>query len=1253
MADSNITFSTSLDNSNLEKALARVEKNLESLRKKLEDQQFEQSWLEKMMDRAGAKADEAKVKVDELREQIKELESEQSAIDTDDMDPASIERWRELGSQIMGTYERLKAAQGEYDASLSEWEGYSKKWDIATAKAQSYEKAIEVAEKRQRKLSEQVVETTKDAEELQRSSSQIGSAMASGMDSASAMLDRFTSRLNSMLKQALIFGVIMKGINAIKKGIAGALLENERFSASWEGLKATIAGVANGIARMVAPALSAVVNAVSSAIMTIASTVDSLLGTHFAEAIREARSAAEATWRQGDASQDAADATRDQADAVKDLAKEEKKAAKSILAFDELNVMQSKNAEDAADAMGDEADAVPDAASDAAAQKPDWGALDVGKIDAKLSEIMLVLGAALMAVGAILAFSGINIPVGLTLMVIGALMVYAAYKENWSKLPQKVRDAITAALVITGIVLVTLGAVLAFSGVNVPLGIGMMVAGALLLWTAVALNWEGMSAQVRAVVTVLMAALSVALLVIGAILTFSGANVPLGIALMVVGAMSLAAVAAINWGDMPEQVRVVVSVIMAILGGALLVIGAILALTGVSVPLGVGLMLVGAVLLGADAALNWDSMPEHMRAVVAVIGAILSVVLLVIGAILAFSGASVPLGIALMAVGAIGLAADVIVNWDAITQRFDEVLPLIEAAIAGALLVVGAILAFTGVNFPLGIALIMAGAVGLASVAVLNWDAMPEEVQRVVDVVLKILGGALIAIGALLCATGHIPLGVAAIIAGIVVFAVSAEADNEDAMPEKIQRVVGRVVDILKKALLVIGIMLCATGHIPLGIAAIIAGITLFALTAETDDEESMPEKIRRVVDKVIGILRPALVVLGILLCATGHIPLGIAAIIAGIALFAVAAATDDEESMPEKVRRVVDKVVEILRPVLVVLGMILCATGHIPLGIAAIIAGAALFALGDATDDEGLTPEKVERVVSRILRIVGTTLTVLGMILCATGNIPLGVGFIIAGAASLAVSECALNEDLTPEKVQEVVNRILEIVGEALIVVGMILCVIGNIPLGVGFIIAGAVAWVVAQDIDWDFLVNKIKEVWDRIKQFWDDNIAPVFTAEFWEGVFKSIVNGLIGMVNSGLDAFGGFVNGIADGISDVLNWFDIDWSPFHVWMPHIPYLAQGAVIPPNREFMAVLGDQPHGNNIETPEALMRQVVREEVGAMMAELLMQTQGAAQPAGDVTLVLRVDSEELSRAVSRGNASRVRRGEAGMLALEFV
>ena len=58
--------------------------------------------------------------------------------------------------------------------------------------------------------------------------------------------------------------------------------------------------------------------------------------------------------------------------------------------------------------------------------------------------------------------------------------------------------------------------------------------------------------------------------------------------------------------------------------------------------------------------------------------------------------------------------------------------------------------------------------------------------------------------------------------------------------------------------------------------------------------------------------------------------------------------------------------------------------------------------------------------------------------------------------------------------------------------------------------------------------------------------------------------------------------------------------WGNYHLTLPRVntvPYLASGAVIPPRSEFLAVLGDQKKGNNLEAPESLLRQIVREESG--------------------------------------------------------
>lgn len=133
--------------------------------------------------------------------------------------------------------------------------------------------------------------------------------------------------------------------------------------------------------------------------------------------------------------------------------------------------------------------------------------------------------------------------------------------------------------------------------------------------------------------------------------------------------------------------------------------------------------------------------------------------------------------------------------------------------------------------------------------------------------------------------------------------------------------------------------------------------------------------------------------------------------------------------------------------------------------------------------------------------------------------------------------------------------------------------------------------------------ILDAVKQILTGIIQF----ITGVFTGNWsqaWEGVkniFKGVWNGIISLLE-------GAINFIVRGINSLISGLNSlklpDWVPgvggAGINIPHIPEakiprLAQGAVIPPNREFMAVLGDQSSGNNLEAPEALIRRIVREE----------------------------------------------------------
>lgn len=157
-------------------------------------------------------------------------------------------------------------------------------------------------------------------------------------------------------------------------------------------------------------------------------------------------------------------------------------------------------------------------------------------------------------------------------------------------------------------------------------------------------------------------------------------------------------------------------------------------------------------------------------------------------------------------------------------------------------------------------------------------------------------------------------------------------------------------------------------------------------------------------------------------------------------------------------------------------------------------------------------------------------------------------------------------------------------------------------------------------------FDVTKVKEtfqkVWQGIKDVFKnvttwfsdkftaawDAVKNVFSAggEIFSGIvdgvsstFKTIVNFLIDGINSIIATPFNKINEMLNSIRNIsilgATPFAGLWGENPLAIPQIPKLARGAVLPANKPFLAMLGDQTQGNNIETPESLLRQIVREE----------------------------------------------------------
>ena len=153
-----------------------------------------------------------------------------------------------------------------------------------------------------------------------------------------------------------------------------------------------------------------------------------------------------------------------------------------------------------------------------------------------------------------------------------------------------------------------------------------------------------------------------------------------------------------------------------------------------------------------------------------------------------------------------------------------------------------------------------------------------------------------------------------------------------------------------------------------------------------------------------------------------------------------------------------------------------------------------------------------------------------------------------------------------------------------------------------------------------WDNVKSKTSRIWDGISTLLSGKLERIKSAivdkftsakdtvvSVFEGIkdaIKSTLNSVIGVINGAIgtvnSAIGGIESAFSFGPWKVPTPFGsktIGFSAHFPRVPTVPYLAKGAVIPPRSEFLAVLGDQKQGNNIETPEALLRKIVREETG--------------------------------------------------------
>lgn len=522
-ADGRVEISVNLDNKEAEKKLRGLRRSIEKTAKDIESTGGKKAAITEQLEQARKEAAATAKEIGEIKAQKFENESVLSG---------------KTGDVSLEEFEARKQAQAEITYQLQEQEKLHASQNATVADL----------EKKERDLTSQLEQQTAQLEQQKAEAGEVERVIASQASSAmpqlSASAEAVSKSMQKGFKNILKWGFGIRSAFILMRRLRSAVVESVKaFAAQDEetrnninGLKASLATLKASWGAAFAPVFNAVVPILQKLISWLTTAANAI-------AMFFAALTGKSTYKRAVANNNAL------ADSYGAAGAAAKKAEGQIMGFDEINKL---NADDDSGGGG---------AGGAAAQFEEVPIDDkfksiVDKIKENLAAIEFIVGTSLLAVGAILAISGANIPLGLGLMAVGAISLASSLRENWGGVSANVQDAVMSITAVVGSALLAIGALLVFSGANIPLGIGLMVAG-LLSYSALALNWGNITQEVQKNVSILMAILGGALLAIGAILVFSGANIPLGIGMMIAGGVSLGVATALNWDYLAEKIGTV------------------------------------------------------------------------------------------------------------------------------------------------------------------------------------------------------------------------------------------------------------------------------------------------------------------------------------------------------------------------------------------------------------------------------------------------------------------------------------------------------------------------------------------------------------------------------------------------------------------------------------------------------------------------------------------------------------------------
>ena len=505
MPDGKIVFSTKIDNANVDKDLKRLEHKIRQAEESISKNKNAKLPLVNQADELKSRLDKAKAKAEMLRQEMAAINSA--------MEPGS------APGDYVEAYVKQSGVQDALQAQEKEVAVLQKQWDGVNNKIDGYDAKIKMAQ-------DSITANTAKANELSLQMTGSGAKMSAAFASARAAAARFEQRIISLGKRILVFSVIASAFRAIKNYMDQLLSKNQEYTAQLAQLKAALATAFQPIYEFILPGLMAVLRVLTSIVMIVANVLSALGGKTLGQSSKSAK------------------ALNEEADAIGAVGGAAKEAKKELAGFDEINTLGSP------DSSGGGGGGVGGATSD-------FADFDTAEYKAKIDELTMYLSGAMLALGAILAFSGTNIPLGIGLMAAGAIGLASVGKATWGAIDSDVKGTVQRITVLLGAAALVLGAILAFTGIKVGLGLALIGIGAASMVGAAMINWNSMPDALKSPLAQIVLLASAAMLALGLVLALSGINMPLGIALIAASAVGMVSVGALNWNAIQERLQTV------------------------------------------------------------------------------------------------------------------------------------------------------------------------------------------------------------------------------------------------------------------------------------------------------------------------------------------------------------------------------------------------------------------------------------------------------------------------------------------------------------------------------------------------------------------------------------------------------------------------------------------------------------------------------------------------------------------------